>query len=179
MSLSKAPESASQDFKAVTARGLKVAICSLIAEIGTLEQEFKGVKKKLKKLYFEFTLSNGEKVGKMFTYSFHEQSTLLKTLTAWAGSKDFNRDLTVYLGSLVVLNLVENVVNDKSYINIETFINFHSSEMKEPNFEDVKSYIFDYDDATTYENLIHVPQYIFNKMELTPEYAKYLDNHNI
>jgi len=178
MSLSKAPE-AQTDFKAVTARGLKVAKCTLIAEVGTIESEFKGVKKNLKKLYFEFTLANGEKVGKLFTYSFHEQSTLTKALAAWCGSKDFNKDLTVYLNSLVILNLVENDYKEKTYVNIDSFICFEGSEMKEPNFEGVKGFIFDYDNEETHCNLIEVPQYIFSKMENTKEYAKYLDNHSL
>lgn len=176
MSLSKAPESANADFKQVTARGLKVAICTLISEVGTIETDYKGEKKKLKKVYFEFTLANGEKIGKLFTYSFHEQSVLTKVLTAWVSSKDFNKDLTVYLNSLVILNLVENEYKEKTYVNIDSFICFEGSEMKQPTFEDVKAYIFDYDDESTHDNLKHVPQYIFNKMETTPEYEKFRQN---
>ena len=176
MSLSKAPESANTDFKAITARGLKVAICTLIAEIGTIESEFNGKKKDLKKVYFEFQLANGEKVGKLFTYSFHEQSGLTKALTAWVSSKDFNKDLTVYLNSLVILNLVENEHKEKMYVNIDSFICFEGSEMKQPTFEDVKAYIFDYDDENTHDNLKHVPQYIFSKMENTKEYEAFRQN---
>lgn len=176
MSLSKAPESANQDFKTVTARGLKVAICTLIAEVGTLESEFNGKKKDLKKVYFEFQLANGEKVGKLFTYSFHEQSGLTKTLTAWVSSKEFNKDLTVYLNSLVILNLVENEYKEKKYVNIDSFICFEGSEMKQPNFGAIETYIFDYDSPETHDNLKHVPQYIFNKMETTKEYEAFRQN---
>lgn len=176
MSLSKAPESANTDFKAVTARGLKVSICTLIAEVGTIESEYKGEKKKLNKVYFEFTLANGEKIGKLFTYSFHDQSGLTKALTAWVSSKDFNKDLTVYLNSLVILNLVENEYKEKTYVNIDSFICFEGSEMKQPTFEDVKAYIFDYDSPETHDNLKHVPQHIFNKMETTKEYEAFRQN---
>ena len=40
MSLSTPPKSGNSEFKAVTARGLQPAICSLIVDMGTLEQEY-------------------------------------------------------------------------------------------------------------------------------------------
>ena len=178
MSLTTPPKSGNSEFKAVTARGLQPAICSLIVDMGTLEQEYQGTKKQLYKVYFEFTLQNGERVGKIFTYSFHEKSALTQCLIAWCNSKDFVKDLSKYVGSMVVLNLVDSVVKEKTYVNIQSFIFFDEKGIFKDSikdFENVKCISFDYADSltwSTFENGL-IPQYILDKMMETKEFENW------
>lgn len=176
MSLSTPPEG--KEFKAVEARGLQPAICSLIVDMGTLKSVYNGVEKNLYKVYFEFTLANKEKVGQIFTFSFHEGAALTKALKSWCNSSEFTRDLSKYLGSMVVLNLVEYKKESKVYVNIDSFIyfdekGFFKDSIKE--FESVKCISFDYADNltwSTFENGL-IPQYILDKMMETKEFENW------
>ena len=174
MSLKTEPES--KGGSAITARGLKLAICTIIAEVGTIKTVYNGEEKEMPKVYFEFQLINGEKIGKLFTFSFYDKAQLAKSLIGWTGSTEFEKDLTYYIGKKVVLSLVEAKQGDKTYVNIDSFNNFETSELKDNDFTGVECFCFDYEDESTYKNLSKIPMYIFKKMETTKEYEKFRQN---
>ena len=179
MSLSTPPEG--KEFKAIEARGLQPAICSLIVDMGTLKSVYNGIEKNLYKVYFEFTLTNKEKVGQIFTFSFHEGAALTKALKSWCNSSEFTKDLSKYLGSMVVLNLIEDKKESKVYVNIDSFIYFDiNGPFKESakSFEGVNCYSFDYADPQTwltFENKL-IPQYIFDKMADSEEFKNWVND---
>jgi hypothetical protein len=104
-------------------QGNYVARCYSMIEIGTIEEEFQGEKKKAHKvrLSFEFPTEqkvfkeeNGEQpyvLSKEFTLSMHEKSALRKFLESWRG-KSFSEietksfDITVLVGKPCMINVI-------------------------------------------------------------------------
>lgn len=104
--------------------GMYVARCVSMIELGTIEEEYKGVKKKQRKVIIrwelptEKTVFNPERgeepfsVAKTYTISMHPDSNLRKDLESWRGvgfteeqAEAF--DITALLGVPCMLNIIQ------------------------------------------------------------------------
>lgn len=130
-------EKKESDFKQVEP-GTYVARCYSMIEIGTIETEYMGEKKKAHQVCITWELpeekavfreEKGEEpfaVSKTYTLSMHEKSTLRKDLEGWRG-KGFTEeearkfDITKLLGKACILNIIHEPGKQdpsKSYVKI-------------------------------------------------------------
>lgn len=114
--------------------GNHLAICDRVIDIGTQESNFDGQAKLQRKVYIGWvipgeTREDGEMfgVGKRYTFSSHEKSSLRKDLESWRGKKfkkeDFGTggfDIRNLLGKACFLQIVHTDKDDKQYANIQS-----------------------------------------------------------
>lgn len=127
----------SGDFKSVPA-GSHIAVCNLVADCG-LQPGSQAYPTPKQQLYIRFEVpaervdyeKDGKKlngpvvIGAFFTASMHEKATLRKRLESWRGRKFTdeeagNFDVSTILGKACMLTVVENVVGDRVYANIDS-----------------------------------------------------------
>jgi hypothetical protein len=172
--------------------GNYIARCYQMIEIGTIDEEFKGEKKKVPKIRIgwefptELKVFKEEKglqplvISKEFSLFMNEKANLRKVLASWRG-KDFTNeeatkfDVSVLIGKTCMLNLIHKPsVNDptKIYEEIGSISPMPKGivcpEQINPTF--LLSYDnFDYDKFNT------LPEFIRTKMQTSKEY---LSLHN-
>lgn len=122
------------DFKPIDP-GTYVARCYSMIEIGTIETEFNGHKKKSHKVSIGWELptetavfnpDNGPEpyvVNKTYTLSMHEKSTLRKDLESWRGKKYTDAeavavDITKLISQPCLLTIVHDEKDGKTYANV-------------------------------------------------------------
>jgi len=104
-------------------KGMQVARCYSVVDLGTQEVEWEGIKKLQRKMMVTFELPNHTKVfdedkgkqpiviGQKYTQSFHEKSRLMEHLTSWFSDGEIEGDL---------LNVVQKkLVGRSAYLNIK------------------------------------------------------------
>jgi hypothetical protein len=170
----------------VVPAGNHVARCYGMIQIGTVEQEYMGEKKKLHKVMVDFELplemavfKEGEEakpfvISKDFTLSFNEKSTLRKMLESWRGKaftdqEAANFDITKLVGAPCMLNIVHKASADgtKTYANI-TGITPIPKGLQCP--EQVNSTRILAYDAWNQDLFMTLPEWLADKISATPEY---------
>jgi hypothetical protein len=124
------PESGGGDFVIVPS-GNHPGVLVAIVDLGTQEQEYKGVKKSAQEVFLCWELPGVEVagtkgvnhvIGKGFTYSFHEKSALRGLVEKWRSRKykddeEFNPG--VMLGQPCLVNVSHAKNGDKTYSNFD------------------------------------------------------------
>lgn len=125
----------SGDFKTVPS-GSHIAVCNLVADLG-MQPGSAAYPAPKQKVFIRFEIpaerveyeKDGQKIsgpaviGAFFTASMHEKATLRNRLEGWRGKMFTDEeagkfDVSTILGKPCMLNVVENVVGDKTYTNI-------------------------------------------------------------
>jgi hypothetical protein len=167
--------------------GNHIARCYSMIEIGTVEEEFQGEKKTLKKVRITWELpletkvfkpENGEQpysISKEYTLSMHEKANLRRDLESWRG-KGFSEteavrfDITKLLGVPCMLNVIHKVSksgNDFAAISSITPLAKGTSCPDQVN----KSFEFGYAEFSQ-AKFDSLPEWLRDKMKVTPEYKK-------
>jgi hypothetical protein len=181
-----AETSQKSNFELVPA-GNQIARCYSMIEIGTVEEEFQGEKKTLKKVRITWELpletkvfkpENGEQpysISKEYTLSMHEKANLRRDLESWRG-KGFSEteavrfDITKLLGVPCMLNVIHKVSkggNDFAAISSITPLAKGTSCPDQVN----KSFEFGYAEFSQ-AKFDSLPEWLRDKMKVTPEYKK-------
>jgi hypothetical protein len=171
----------------LTPAGNHIARCYSMIEIGTVEEEFQGEKKTLKKVRITWELpletkvfkpENGEQpysISKEYTLSMHEKANLRRDLESWRG-KGFSEteavrfDITKLLGVPCMLNVIHKVSksgNDFAAISSITPLAKGTSCPDQVN----KSFEFGYAEFSQ-AKFDSLPEWLRDKMKVTPEYKK-------
>jgi hypothetical protein len=114
--------------------GTHAVVCIDIVDLGIVESEFKGEKKKRHMVRIIWQTGEvNEDTGKLFNankrygFSLHEKATLRKDLESWRGkpftseeSKGF--DLEKLLGVPALINVIHEHKNGKDYDNVTTIM---------------------------------------------------------
>lgn len=165
-------------------QGNYVARCYQMIEIGTVQEEYDGQKRVLRKVRFgwelptELRVFNEEKgeqplvISNEYTISMHEKSKLRAMLQSWRGkvfaeeeAKSF--DLTKLLGVPCMLNIIHNETPNGTYANIASVSPmFKGMECpKQINETFVLSY-----DTFDYGKYMLLPDFIKTKMQSSLEF---------
>lgn len=176
--------------------GNHVARCYGMIQIGTVEQEYMGEKKKLHKVMVDFELpletavfKEGEEakpfvISKDFTLSFNEKSTLRKMLESWRGKaftdqEAANFDITKLVGAPCMLNIVHKASADgtKTYANITGITPIPKGLQCPEQINPTRVLAYD---AWNQELFMTLPEWLADKISSTPEYkAKFsMDSPN-
>ena len=166
--------------------GTHIATCAQMVHIGTVEDEFDGKPVKGNKVRLTFELPNelvtfkeGEPeqprfISKEFTLSLNEKATLRKFLDSWRGvaftedeAKSF--DVTKLLGVSCMLSIT--IKKSKKSGNSYNDILSASKLMKGTEAPAILTEVFEVNYQNISENFDKVPDWIREKMALTPEYA--------
>jgi hypothetical protein len=181
----------SNDFKKVNP-GTYVARCFSMIEIGTIETEFKGQKKKQKKVNLTFELpteldvfdeAKGEQpyvVSKTYTLSMFKDANLRKDLEGWRG-KGFTEkeaegfDLTKLLGKPCLISIIHAPRKDdpsKTYVQISSISTLMKGQTcpKQINATRLLSY-----DAFNVEVFNSLSDYLKKMIESSDEYKAMKD----
>jgi hypothetical protein len=170
----------------VVPAGNHVARCYGMIQIGTVEQEYMGEKKKLHKVMVDFELpmetavfKEGEEakpfvISKDFTLSFNEKSTLRKMLESWRG-KEFtdqeaaNFDITKLVGAPCMLNIVHKASADgtKTYANITGITPMPKGLQCPDQVNPTRLLAYD---SWNQEVFMSLPEWLADKISATPEY---------
>jgi hypothetical protein len=172
-------------------RGMHLARCYRIIDLGTQESTYMGNVKQLHKVMFQFEVhsedaqgnptvtSKGDPmtVSKNFTLTLADKSTLRKDLQTWRG-KDFapeelkGFELKNVLGQWAMLSVVETQNNGNTYTNIAT-INPVPSSMKKNGLPEGKNELklFSIDDADM-ELFESFSDNLKNKIRQSPEWER-------
>lgn len=181
-------EKKGEDFKKVEP-GTYVARCYSMIEIGTIETEFQGQKKKQRKVNLTWELPtemdtfNPEKgqepyvVSKTYTLSMHEKSTLRKDLESWRG-KGFTEeearsfDVVKLLGAPCILSIIHVPGKDdpsKMYVQIGSISRLMKGQECPPQINPTRVLSYDNFDWTIFHNL---SDYMKGKIQSSDEYKK-------
>ena len=112
--------------------GNHLAVCYEVIDLGTQESTFNNEVKKARKVWIGWetpheTMEDGRPfvIGRRYTLSGHEKSTLRKDLESWRGKsftdEEFGAegfDIQSVIGKACFLNVVHNEKGDKTYSNI-------------------------------------------------------------
>ena len=171
----------------LTPAGNHIARCYSMIEIGTIEDEYQGEMKTLKKVRITWELpletkvfkpENGEQpysISKEYTLSMHEKANLRRDLESWRG-KGFTEteahrfDITKLLGVACMLNVIHKVSkagNDFAAISSITPLAKGTSCPDQVN----KSFEFGYAEFSQ-AKFDALPEWLRDKMKPTPEYKK-------
>ena len=175
--------------KELISAGTYVARCYRMVEIGTVEEEFLGVKKQLHKVRIgwelptELKVFNPEKgeqpsvIDKEYTLSLADKANLRKDLQSWRGkaftdeeSESF--DITKLLGVPCMLNIIHvqgKKDPTKTYQAIGSVSPMPKGLICPPQI--TETFVFDFDnfDETKFNSL---PDFLKEQIEKTPEYKE-------
>lgn len=175
--------------------GNYIARCYKMIEIGTCDEEYLGVKKQVKKINITWELPTELKVFKEekgaqplvisreFTLSMHENSGLRAVLQSWRG-KAFTEqeaerfDVTVLLTKPCMLNIihVQGKKNpEKTYEQISSITPLPKGVTCPAQIN--KTFELSYDNFSQ-ELFAMLPDFIKDKMKLTPEYKALNETFN-
>ena len=154
--------------------GVYTGVCTMVIDLGvqynkTFDKSTEQVKI-LWNVVGETVEINGEtlprQIGKDFTNSLNDKSTLRKMLTSWRGKpftqeelKDF--DLTKLLGASCQLQLIHKESERGTYAVVDSIMALPKGMVK-PIAE--KTTFFDMDDPATYAEFTTLPRYIQEKI---------------
>ena len=154
--------------------GVYTAVCTMVVDLGIqYNQTFNKSTEQVKILWNvvgETVEINGEtlprQIGKDFTNSLNEKSTLRKMLTSWRGRpftadelKEF--DLTKLLGASCQLQLIHKENERGTFAVVDSIMQLPKG-MEKPKAE--KTVIFNMDDPATYGAYDTLPRYIQEKV---------------
>ena len=126
----KLPNESTGTFEKAPA-GNHLAVCYEVIDLGTQRTEYEGEVKLQRKIWIGWELPNElmedgrpHVIGRRYTLSSHEKSTLRKNLESWRGKafskEDFgNFEISNVVGKACFLNVVHNEKKDRTYANIE------------------------------------------------------------
>jgi hypothetical protein len=166
--------------------GTHIATCVQMVHIGTVEDEFDGKPVKGNKVRLTFELPNElvkfkedepeqpRFISKEFTLSLNEKATLRKFLDSWRGvpftedeAKSF--DITKLLGVSCMLSIT--IKKSKKSGNAYNDILSASKLMKGTEAPQILTEVIEVNYQNISETYSKVPNFIREKMVLTPEYA--------
>ena len=166
--------------------GNHIARCYGMIQIGTVEQEYMGEKKKLHKVMVDFELpmetavfKEGEEakpfvISKDFTLSFNEKSTLRKMLESWRGkaftdAEAANFDITKLVGAPCMLNIVHKASADgnKTYANITGITPMPKGLQCPEQVNPTRLLAYD---SWNQDVFMSLPEWLADKISATPEY---------
>lgn len=182
-----APEPAKQ-FELVPA-GNHIARCYQMIQIGTETNEYQGEVKKQHKVRIVWELPNEKKVfdpakgeqpfsiGKDYTLSMHEKSTLRHDLKSWRG-KDFTEaeakafDITKLIGAVCMLNVIHEPKKDGIGTRAKVAgVSPMPKGMSAPAAVN-PVFVFSFDDPEFDTKLLALPEWLRKRIELTPEFSE-------
>ena len=113
--------------------GTHAAVCVDIVDVGIVESEFNGEKKKQHKVrvvwQIDETQDNGKPftASKRYTLSLHEKAALRKDLESWRGRPFTNQELEGFdlenlLSIAALVNVIHEQKNGKTYDNVTTIM---------------------------------------------------------
>lgn len=126
----KLPKSAKSSFEKCP-EGNHIAVCYEVLDLGTQEVTFSGESKKKRMIWIGWEtpdeiMSDGRPyvIGKRYTLSSHEKSTLRKHLESWRGKRFTEDELETFdiknlIGVGCLLNVVHSEHDGNTYANIE------------------------------------------------------------
>lgn len=170
--------------------GNYVARCYQMIQIGTVEEEFQGEKKKMHKvrLGFEFPTEtkvfkeeNGEQpfvLSKEFTLSMHEKSTLRKFLQSWRG-KEFAEheakafDISVLLEKPCMIQVIHKETQKGVRANIASISSMPKGLICPEQINPSQLLSFDNFNEELFNSM---PDFIKEKIESSEEYKKITGN---
>ncbi len=168
--------------------GMYVARCYSMIEIGTVETEFNGEKKKAHKVSITWELPSelatfreekGEEpfvVSKTYTLSMHEKSTLRKDLESWRGkgytdeeAKRF--DITKLLGQPCNLNVIHVPGKEagKTYVQIASISPLMKGQTAPDQINPIRVLSYDEFNWDVFEKL---SDYMKDKLRASDEFRK-------
>jgi hypothetical protein len=175
--------------KELISAGNYVARCYRMVEIGTVEEEFLGVKKQMHKVRIgwelptELKVFNPEKgeqpsvIDKEYTLSLADKANLRKDLQSWRGKAFTDEeaeafDITKLLGVPCMLNIIHvqgKKDPTKTYQAIGSVSPMPKGLICPPQMTD--TFVFDFDnfDETKFNSL---PDFLKEQIEKTPEYKE-------
>lgn len=189
-----AKSSGSSNYEPIPA-GTYLARCYSMVQIGTVEEEFQGQKKKVNKVRISWELptemkvfdpAKGEQpqaISKEFTLSMHEKSTLRAFLTSWRG-KGFTEeeasafDITKLLGVPCMLSIVHTPGKQdpsKVYDKIASISTVMKGMTPPPQINPSFEFTFDPFDQAKFDSL---PDFLKDKIRQSDEY-KALSTPNV
>jgi hypothetical protein len=167
--------------------GTFVARCYSMIEIGTIETEFNGEKKKAHQVNITWELpeevaifreENGPEpfvVSKTYNLSMHEKSTLRKDLESWRGvgfteeeAKHF--DITKLLGKPCILSIIHEpgkVDPTKKYVKISSISKLMKGQECPPQVNQTRLLSFENWDDNLFKSL---PEWIQDKIKSSEEF---------
>lgn len=164
--------------------GTHIARCFQIIHIGTIAESYQGVEKMMEKvrLVFELPLElnengNGEKpfiVGREFTLSMHEKSSLRAFVQGWEGRSFSDYEASKFdIGSLMNKDCILNVIHrtsssGKIYADVKGASPLMKGMICPPMIN--KPFILDYDDKDFDKNFSILPKWIQDKVSSSKEY---------
>lgn len=105
--------------------GTYQGVCTQIIDLGSQDSTYKGVTKKVRKLYLGWELSELMEDGRpflvrsMYTASLGEKSALRKTLESWRGRSFTDEELKGFdLSKLLGVNGLLSMVQNDKYVNV-------------------------------------------------------------
>lgn len=172
--------------------GMYPARCYSMIEIGTIETEFNGEKKKAHKVAITWELPTEtavfkeEKgpepfvVSKTYTLSMHEKSTLRKDLESWRGKgyteEEARRfDITKLLGQPCNLNVIHvpgAKEPNKTYVQVASISPLMKGQVCPPQVNPTK--VLSYD-AFNWEVFDALSEYMKDKIKSSDEYQKLVE----
>lgn len=167
--------------------GTYVARCYSMIEIGTIETEFNGEKKKAHQVNITWELpeelavfkeENGPEpfvVSKTYNLSMHEKSTLRKDLESWRGqgfteeeAKHF--DITKLLGKPCILSIIHEPSKtdpNKNYVRISSISKLMKGQECPPQINQTRLLSFENWDDNLFKVL---PEWLQEKIKSSEEY---------
>lgn len=112
--------------------GNHLAVCYEVIDLGTQETTWEGETKRQRKIWIGWETASEQMedgrpfvIGRRYTFSSHEKSTLRKDLESWRGKKFSDEDIAKFdlkdlLGCACFLNVVHSTKGDRTYANIST-----------------------------------------------------------
>ena len=172
--------------------GTYVARCYSMIEIGTVETEFNGEKKKSRQVNITWELptetavfkeENGPEpfvVSKTYNLSMHEKSTLRKDLESWRGqgfteaeAKHF--DTTKLLGKPCILSIIHEFGKTdpaKKYVRISSISKLMKGQECPPQINQTRLLSFEDWDENLFKAL---PDWLRDKIKSSEEYSSLFD----
>lgn len=112
--------------------GNHLAVCYEVIDLGTQESNWDGEIKRQHKIWIGWETASEQMedgrpyvIGRRYTFSSHEKSTLRKDLESWRGKKFSDEDIAKFdlknlIGAACFLNVVHSTKGDRTYANIST-----------------------------------------------------------
>lgn len=168
------------------AAGNYAARCISMIHVGTIEEEFKGVKKWMDKVILtweipdeqkEFTEGKGLQpyvFSKDFTLSMYEKAALRKYLEGWRGKAFTNDeadafDITALIGKTCLINIIHTEKGDKTYANISGVSAMPKGMTCLPQINPTVIFNVDEFDQDVFDKL---HEFVQNKIKRSKEYER-------
>ena len=112
--------------------GNHLAVCYEVIDLGTQETTWEGETKRQRKIWIGWETTSEQMedgrpfvIGRRYTFSSHEKSTLRKDLESWRGKKFTDEEIAKFdikslIGCACFLNVVHSTKGDRTYANITT-----------------------------------------------------------